>query len=142
VADHACDYDLYLRVTAVAPVFCHGEIVAEWRMHDTNASYDPLRMLRSTLRTYRRQERHVARDPELHDAYTRGRRFWEDRYGNAAIESVLAHLKNGEWRRTVALMVTILRYSPRVLLHRVFRPLTGVARRPRAENADVHGDPR
>ena len=141
-SDHACDYDFYLRVTAVRPVFCHGEIVAEWRLHDANASYDPLRMLRSTVRTHRRQRRQVASDPGLREAYNTGRRFWEDRYGNAAIESLLRHIRGGEWRRTAALIVTLVRYSPRVIVDRAFLALTRGARRARTEDADVHRDTR
>jgi len=141
-SDHACDYDLYLRVTARGPVLCHGEIVAEWRLHDANVSYDASVMLRSTLRTYRRQAMHVATDPDLREAYEAGRRFWADRYGNAAMDSLFASLRSGELRRVAAVTLTILRYSPRVVLGRALGRLTRLGRPLRTENADVPGDRR
>jgi glycosyltransferase involved in cell wall biosynthesis len=138
-SDHACDYDLYLRLARTRPVFGHGEIVAEWRLHPSNVSNNALVMLRSTLRTYRRQKAHVETDLALREAYRRGRRFWTDRYGNEAVESLRGHLQRGEWRQAAAVMLTLLRYSPRVVLARGLRRLTRVTRA-RSENADVGND--
>jgi glycosyltransferase involved in cell wall biosynthesis len=137
--DHACDYDLYLRLTRMRPVFCHGEIVAEWRLHGSNVSNNAAVMLRSTLGTYRRQRRHVKTDPALMEAYRRGRRFWEDRYGNAAFESLRAYLERAELVPAAAVMLALLRYSPRVVVDRARRWLARVRA---TSNADVRNDRR
>lgn len=122
-ADHSCDYDLYLRLARTCPIFCHGEAVAEWRQHDANVSDNSLVMLRSTLRTYRRQRRHVAKDPALRAAYDAGTRFWENRYATQVAEAVGAHVRGGRVGQAVVATLALLRYSPRVLAKRALGKL-------------------
>jgi glycosyltransferase involved in cell wall biosynthesis len=51
----ACeDYDLYLRLSALEPVTCCPELVADYRQHDSNMSRDHALMLRAALLVMRR----------------------------------------------------------------------------------------
>ena len=43
------DYDLYLRIARNHRIWCHGNVVAEYRQHGANFSRNPGLMLRSTL---------------------------------------------------------------------------------------------
>jgi len=49
------DYDLYLRIARHHRVWCHDEVIAEYRQHDTSTSRRPMLMMRSTLDVLRRQ---------------------------------------------------------------------------------------
>src|SRR5262249_47347738 len=44
------DYDLYLRIAQNHRLWCHDQVVAEYRQHDTNTSRKSLLMIRSTIR--------------------------------------------------------------------------------------------
>jgi SAM-dependent methyltransferase len=55
---HTCDdYDIYLRIARGFPVFCHDEVVAEYRWRGSNSSLENAVMLDTTLRPVRGQRR-------------------------------------------------------------------------------------
>lgn len=117
----ACeDYDLYLRVARRFPVFRHDEVVADYRMHDSNMSYDAALMLRSSLRVLRRQRIHLGKDGKAWAAYKQGMRFWQRHYG----EKIFKQLKSGpgfrrrQWPRA---MMTLVKFAPRTLLANAVR---------------------
>jgi glycosyltransferase involved in cell wall biosynthesis len=69
----ACeDYDLFLRITRVYPIYCHDHVVAEYRRHATNMSGNPEFMLHWTLATLRRQDRYVKEQDGLASALAEG----------------------------------------------------------------------
>jgi glycosyltransferase involved in cell wall biosynthesis len=75
------DQELYLRIARAYPIFCHHEVVAEYRRHPQQMSADYRRMLTYAMATLRRQRRHVKRNPEYAEAYRAGRRFRGWLYG-------------------------------------------------------------
>jgi glycosyltransferase involved in cell wall biosynthesis len=75
------DYDLYLRIVRDHPICCHSAIVAEYRIHDTNASRNPELMLTTTLRVLKTQTQFVRRDVHRIAAFNRGLRCWRRHYG-------------------------------------------------------------
>jgi glycosyltransferase involved in cell wall biosynthesis len=75
------DYDLYLRIAHAYPICCHPAIVAEYRMHETNASRDPELMLTATLRVLRSHEQSVRGHFHRALALRKGVRGWRKQYG-------------------------------------------------------------
>ena len=70
------DYDLYLRISRAHPVYCHGQLVAEYRAHGSNMSSNSERMLKATLSVHGRQWPYVKGNRKYEQAYRRGRRYW------------------------------------------------------------------
>ncbi|WP_121116027.1 glycosyltransferase [Croceibacterium ferulae] len=97
------DYDLFLRLALRWPVACHDHLMAEYRIHGTNASGDPARVLAAAWAV---QQRHMPVDAEGQAAVARGRRGWARAYALAAWRSSgretaglsLARIAGQRWR--------------------------------------------
>jgi glycosyltransferase involved in cell wall biosynthesis len=75
------DYDLYLRITRISPVFCHNQFVVDYRFHGSNMSIDHSGMLREALKALDKQWDFVKGDGPRTEAFTAGRKHWKDYYG-------------------------------------------------------------
>jgi glycosyltransferase involved in cell wall biosynthesis len=75
------DYELYLRIARVYPICCHPALIAEYRLHQTNASHNSELMLRMTLQVLRRQAQYVRTDRRRLFAFVAGLRNWRKQYG-------------------------------------------------------------
>ena len=107
----ACeDYELYLRIARRWRLRQHQEVVAEYRLHDTNMSRDPELMLRSVLAVLRRERRRVP-DSRHRQALQSGLRVWKEYYGSLLLE---------EWKREKSLrgFLRLLRRYPSGVLQR------------------------
>lgn len=90
----ACeDYDLYLRIALLHPIYCHDHIIAEYRHHGSNMSRNPEFMLHWALLTLERQRRHLGGDDALTNAMVEGRWWWRWFYGEALYHSWKARLR-------------------------------------------------
>jgi len=75
------DYDVYLRVARVSPVCCHSEIVAEYRLHSSNASHNTRMMLSNTLAVLSQQWPIARRSLRYILAFLYGSMAWRRKYG-------------------------------------------------------------
>jgi glycosyltransferase involved in cell wall biosynthesis len=75
------DYDLYLRIAAAYPICCHSTVVAEYRIHETNASRNPELMLTTTLRVLKSQAPSVRGNHGRASAFHKGLQCWRRQYG-------------------------------------------------------------
>jgi glycosyltransferase involved in cell wall biosynthesis len=75
------DYDLYLRIVSAHPICCYPAIVAEYRLHETNASRKPELMLVTTLQVLKNQAEFVRGDARRVAAFRKGLRCWRRQYG-------------------------------------------------------------
>jgi glycosyltransferase involved in cell wall biosynthesis len=75
------DYELYLRIARVYPICCHPALIAEYRLHQANASRNSELMLRMTLQVLRRQGQYVRTDRGRLFAFLEGLRNWRRQYG-------------------------------------------------------------
>jgi glycosyltransferase involved in cell wall biosynthesis len=75
------DYELYLRIARDYPICCHPAVVAEYRLHQSNASRNSELMLTMTLDVLKSQARHVRGDARRLFAFLEGIRGWRKRYG-------------------------------------------------------------
>jgi glycosyltransferase involved in cell wall biosynthesis len=75
------DYELYLRIARSYPICCHPAVVAEYRIHDTNASRNAELMLSMTLRVLKSQARYVGLNIRRLIAFQQGFRCWRRQYG-------------------------------------------------------------
>lgn len=103
--DGAADYDLYLRISRVAPIHDHGRIVAAYRRHSGSMSGHAERMLRDTLTVMTRNR--PDEEIEFRRAWREGYARWQDFYGTQLVEEIRAHVRQRDvrdaWRKSVAL---------------------------------------
>jgi len=115
---HACeDYDLYLRLSRERPVAIHDELVAEYRLHESNMSGDLGLMLGSVLQALKLQRRHLGADADRHAAYRTGLRLWREHYTDLMLRRLTVGVRSsGGFRKSVRLAVPFLRLAPGTLL--------------------------
>ncbi len=110
----ADDYDLYLRLARLFPVFCHEVVVTEYRRHGTNTTRDPAVVLDSQLEVLRRQRRSV-RDGREREARRRGIRKTRREHGRALAEQIAEDWRRRRRRRALRGIGTLARHDPRGL---------------------------
>jgi len=105
------DYDLYLRLARRFPVYCHDEVVTEYRRHGYNTTRDAGVVLASQLRVLGRQ-RGAVRDRREREARRAGIRDTRRQHGGALAEQIGREWRRG--RRGAALrgIRTLLRRNP------------------------------
>jgi len=111
------DHGFYLRVSQRHPVYCHNQVVAEYRRHPLNASgISASRTLRAVFRTLERQRPSVRGRPELEQALREGKRHYGQVFGEALGFEVIEQLRRGALVRAAGTFGLALRYHPRGLL--------------------------
>lgn len=107
----ADDYDLYLRLARRFPIYCHEQVVTEYRRHGTNTTRDPGVVLDSQLEVQARQRRSV-RDTREKEALRRGIRKTRREHGRALAEQVVEDWRRRRRRRAFRGLQTLLRRDP------------------------------
>jgi glycosyltransferase involved in cell wall biosynthesis len=124
------DYDLYLRIARDHPICCHPAVVAEYRMHQSNASHNSELMLTMTLGVLRSQARYVRRDARRLFAFLKGVRTWRKQYGRQ-LASELARssrtLQAEHFRRKLLLLID--HYPQGLMVLVLLRLMPGLGRR-------------
>ncbi len=109
----ACeDYDIYLRIARTFPVYCHNEVITEYRQHGANMSGDPTFMLQHALGVLRRQQPYVRKDPARKRAYRYGLLAWQAHYGERLFERAAQRRAGGNTQQANQLLVAALRRTP------------------------------
>ncbi|HEX8501613.1 MAG TPA: glycosyltransferase [Pyrinomonadaceae bacterium] len=111
-ADHAGDWELYLRLARRFPVVCHHAPVVEYRLHPANTSHDYALMLKCSMAVLRAQRPHVRGERRLRDAYRDGVETIRASYGEMLFERARARMRAGEWRPAAADARALLRHYP------------------------------
>ncbi len=122
------DYDLYLRIARVFPIFAYDEIVAEYRRHDGSMSAKSAVMLKGCITVLRTQVPYVRGNPDWEEAYQAGIKNWQRLWGGRLVSQVWARLREGkEWKGSLQDMMVLMRYGPdvfpRQLVRKLSRPL-------------------
>jgi glycosyltransferase involved in cell wall biosynthesis len=108
------DYDLYLRIARRFNVFCHGEVVSDYRQYHPsagNVSHQAGGVLRGTLTALRDQWPHIKGNRDYELQYRRGVEHKKVLWGGL----VLRELNSGR-QGTIGGMLLLLRYNPPLLL--------------------------
>ena len=117
----ACeDYDMYLRLARLYPVFCHQTVVAEYRIHATSMSADVALMLPRVLQVLRSQREYVQTDQRRIAAYRVGLRYWKRFYARQFASRLPIR---PAWDRRGSLLLglfVMMRYAPREFLGTVY----------------------
>lgn len=121
--DACADCDLNIRIARDWPVYCHGQVILEYRKHGANMSKNPGLMLRTALSAHRSQLKYVKGNKQLEEASKIGKRSAQDYFGTRLIAKVQAHVVSREWKQAIQGLVTFLRYDPRGFAGYTYRKL-------------------
>jgi len=114
------DYDLYLRVARSHPICCHPAIVAEYRIHETNASRNSELMLSMTLRVLNRQSRYIGLNMRRLIAFHEGFRSWRRQYGRQLASELARSFTTLPGEERSRKLLLLANYYPQGLLMLVF----------------------
>ena len=133
------DYDLYLRIAKHHRIWCHDQVIAEYRQHDTSTSRKPLLMMRSTLSVMWAQRDAVKRDPQAERALRQGIKHWKALYGEQIMNAVRKQIRAHEWKRAISSLVGLLHYYPAGFVRHACRKIYRLACGYSPESSDAIG---
>lgn len=106
--DAGDDYELYLNVARRHPIFCHAEVVTEYRRHGSNTTRDARLVLTSELQVLRGQAASL-RDARDRTAWRSGLRNVRSRHGHAVATQAAAAWSRHDWREALRGIGTLVR---------------------------------
>jgi glycosyltransferase involved in cell wall biosynthesis len=111
------DREFYLRLSRQAPLHCHHQLVAEYRVSDQQLTRQWHVMLKSDYSIQRKQWPLVRGNPTYEKAYRDGMAFLRNRYGERALWQMVSDARAGQWRRASTAFWILLRCYPSGLLN-------------------------
>jgi len=111
----SADQELYLRIARAYPIYCHHEIIAEYRRHGAQMSQKFDVMLKTSLTVLRLQRDHVRQNLAYREAYRSGILFRQCLYDGALQRQIVIDIKQHKWHRVIEALLIYLRYHPRGL---------------------------
>lgn len=113
--DPAEDYEFYLRVARAFPIYCHNQVIAEYRRHENNLSGDISRILEATLKVIDAQWVSIQGNKDDEFAYRVGKKHWISLFGPYVPYGMADHIKAGRWLAAGRVMLFLLRCYPQGL---------------------------
>ena len=120
----SADYDLNLRIAETNPIFCHGEVVLEYRKHGSNMTRNFAEMLKTSLAVRRSHGKHARLNEIQKEALRSGIRAVRKDYGEKLIKAVRSQAHDGQWRQALPGALALLRYYPQGLARLIGRKLS------------------
>jgi glycosyltransferase involved in cell wall biosynthesis len=123
------DYELYMRIARSYPICCHPAVVAEYRIHDTNASRNSELMLTMTLRVLKSQGRYIGLNVRRLIAFSEGFRIWRKQYGRHLASELARSFSNLPSEDRARKLLLLANHYPQGILLLVFlrmMPVFGV----------------
>jgi glycosyltransferase involved in cell wall biosynthesis len=114
------DYELYMRIARSYPICCHPAVVAEYRIHDTNASRNSELMLTMTLRVLKSQGRYIGFDVRRLIAFSEGFRIWRKQYGRHLASELARSFSNLPSEDRARKLLLLANHYPQGILLLVF----------------------
>jgi glycosyltransferase involved in cell wall biosynthesis len=113
------DYALYLRLSREFPIYCHNQVIVEYRWHETNTSTRIVPMMQATFRLLDAQSAYVQQHPEYKAAYKRGKRQWRDFWCTALAYRTGHHLQKHQVITAIKVALVLMFYSPLLFLKKL-----------------------
>jgi len=116
----ACeDYDLYFRIARRYDLYCHYEVVAEYRRHHEQMSKEWSRMLPAAISVLRHQRRFIVGNKHYQEAYKDGLQLFRSLYGEPLIGEFVASVRAYRWKEAWRDIKLLIRYHPRGIPSRI-----------------------
>lgn len=125
------DRDCWLRIARLHPIYCHHQLIAEYRRHSAQMSQKWGIMLRSGIAAMRAQWPHIKGNRVYEDAYQCGVRQYQQACGPPLIWQMVHDAKQRRWRLAAKAFWILARLYPeglqRLLRDKVERVLRGTS---------------
>jgi glycosyltransferase involved in cell wall biosynthesis len=126
----ACeDYDLYFRIARLYDLYCHHEVVAEYRRHHQQMSQEWGRMLRAAVSVLHNQRPFIRGKQEHQDAYKDGLKLFRSIYGEPLIAQLMTNVRAHRWMPAWQDVTLLIRYHPRGIPSHVMQRFRRTVRR-------------
>ncbi len=115
------DYDIYLRMARRYPIAGYADVVAAYRLHDSNMSNDHRGMLAAALDVHARHRPPRTADEPTRRAWVEGRRAWRGHY--AARMATARHRSRragATLGRSLPMLARLAAVSPRLMMRQMF----------------------
>jgi GT2 family glycosyltransferase len=122
--DACADCDLNIRIARDWPVYCHGQIILEYRKHQTNMSRNAAVMLRTAMAAHRSQLKYVRGNEQLEEACKFGGESTREYFGERLLNQVRNEISSRDFKRAVLGLFTLVRHYPRGLADSAFRKMS------------------
>ncbi|HJQ71520.1 MAG TPA: glycosyltransferase [Blastocatellia bacterium] len=119
----SADYDLNLRIARRHPIFCHGEVVLEYRKHGSNMTGNFAEMLKTSVAVRRSHRKHVRQNRLQKEALETGIEGVQRDYGEKLIRATRSQVEARQWRQGLTGGVALLKYYPEGLARLIRRKL-------------------
>ncbi len=120
----SADWDLYLRISRSLAVSCHGNVVAEYRVHGAGMTSDSGLMLKECLAVLRAQWDYVKGKKACEAPYRLGVKGVQEFYGRPLVGQIQSHIRSCEWKEVVRAVSVLLRCYPQALPKYLYRGLS------------------
>jgi len=134
------DQELFLRIARTYPIYCHHEVIAEYRRHGAQASQKFDIMLKSSLAALKLQRGHIKRNPTYREAYKSGILFRQGLYEGALHQQIVTDIKKQRWHRASEALLIFLRYHPRGLANVLWNKLRKITLRIASGSTSARSD--
>jgi hypothetical protein len=121
------DFDLFLRIVGQFPIYCHHQVVAEYRLHEGQMTRRWHCSLMYSMKVFRSQRAYVKQYPQYRDAYETGVAHFQRAWGEPLLWQTIALARAGGWARALKLFWVLLRYYPRGLRQAVCQKVARIA---------------
>jgi glycosyltransferase involved in cell wall biosynthesis len=119
------DYDLYLRLARTWPVYCHNQLVSEYRQHAQQKSSNKERMVEAQIDILKSQEPFTRQNRRYESMRAKGIRILRHGYSHSLLTSAWRDFYAGNWNGARRDFVKFVSYDPalagRVMPWAVFR---------------------
>ena len=120
------DQDMYLRLARMGSLYCHHEVIAEYRRHTNQMSQKWDVMLSTAMTMLQSEWRYVKRKPAHEEAWRDGVRFRQGLYGPAVTWAMVASIRSADWSRALRCLGVLLRWYPQGIAMRIGHKLSSV----------------
>jgi glycosyltransferase involved in cell wall biosynthesis len=131
----SADYDMNLRLASKFPVRCHGEVILEYRKHDSNMTRNLKVMLKSAVTARRIHRKSVRRNRRHRAALREGTRSVQKYYGEKLVSAVRDQFRDREMKQALSGLIALLKYYPEGLAKHAGRKILRVLRLKNALNS-------
>jgi glycosyltransferase involved in cell wall biosynthesis len=109
------DWELFFRIVRISPIYCHHQVVLEYRRTPGQMSRQLGRMLESSAKTLQKQWKYVKNNEHYISAYKEGVDDIIKYYGNPAADELVSKFKKGDLLTAWSLFIKLLRWYPKGL---------------------------
>jgi hypothetical protein len=117
------DQEIFLRVARTYPIYCHHEIIADYRRHGAQSSQKYDIMLKNSRKVLRMQRDYVERNAVYREALESGILFRQRLYERGLIEQILSEIEKCNWQRAAQAFSVLVRSHPRGLVNALWNKL-------------------